>query len=374
MLALDGIEKKCNNATQEKEIPMAQYDVFVSYNSNDREWAEQFASELRELGVRVWFDQWELRAGRTWMDELETAIQESASITILVGQSGLGPWEQVELRQALNNLVQHRCPVIPVILPGVERFELPPFLKQSEHIDYRDRQIYMRRMEKLVLGITGRKLTYAISQVGDTFRLGVPGNDQSIFVHTLPNPNPNMRLHLNWETLGQGIEYLRDQILNYEQRLPADVCIAINDTGLAIASCLSGSIMNRCKIGYIKTEGTSHGGGRRIIEQDSWLPKLSPAQLSEASELLPVPLILLVDSEIKSGSDLKIVVEKLRAEYANAHIYYAVLTAMVDGHEPKIDGFDRLVANDVLQKLNLSAIFIAYTMTRPGIEPPLELR
>ncbi|MBN1811398.1 MAG: toll/interleukin-1 receptor domain-containing protein [Anaerolineae bacterium] len=353
---------------------MAQYDVFVSYNGDDREWAEQFASELRELGVRVWFDQWELRAGQTWMDELETAIQESASVTILVGQSGLGPWEKVELRQALNNLVQHRCPVIPVILPGVEHFELPPFLKQCQYVDYRDRQTYLRRMEKLVLGVTGRKLTHAISQVGDTFRLEVPGKGQSIFVHTLPNPNPYERLHLSWETFGQGIEYLRDQILNYEQRLPADVCIAINDAGLTIASFLSGSIMHRCKIGYIKTEGTPEGGGRRIIEVDSWLPELSPAQSSEALEQFSVPLILLVDSEIKSGSGLKTVVEKLRTKYADVRICFAVLAALADGHDPKIASFDQLVAKDVLQELNLSAIFIAYTITRPGIEPPLEVR
>ena len=353
---------------------MAQYDVFVSYNSDDREWAEQFAIELRELGVRVWFDQWELRAGQTWIDELETAIQESASVSILIGQSGLGPWEQVELRQALINLVQHKRPVIPVILPGVEHFELPAFLRQCQYLDYNDRQIYLRRMEKLVLGMTGRKLTHGISQVGDTFRLGIPGKGQPIFVRTLPNPNPSERLHLSWETFGQGIEFLRDQILNYEQRLPADICIAINDTGLAIASFLSGSIMRRCKIGYIKTEGTPEGGGRRIIEADSWLPKLSTIWSSEASEQLPVPLILVVDSEIKSGSDLKAVIEKLRAEYTDAHIYLAVLAAMVEGHDPKISSFDQLIAKDVLQKLNLSAIFIAYTVTRPGLEPPLEVR
>lgn len=342
---------------------MAQHDVFVSYNGDDREWAKQFASELRELGVRVWFDQWDLRAGQPWMDGLEAAIQESASFTILVGQAGLGPWMGPEIRQALSNLVQRGCPVIPVILPGVEHFELPLFLQQCQYIDYRDRQTYLQRMEKLVMGITGRKLTHAISQVGDAFQLGVPGRGQPISVHTLPNPNPTERLRLGWETFGQGIEYLQDQILNYEQRLPADVCIAVNDAGLAIASFLSGSIMHRCKMGYIKTEGTPAGGGRRIIEEDSWLPKLSTE-----------PLILLIDSEVKSGSNLKVVVEKMRAEYVGAHIYLAVLAAMVDGPDPKIAGFDQLVAKDVLQELDLSAIFIAYTITRPGIEPPLGVR
>ncbi len=351
---------------------MAQYDVFVSYNGKDREWAEQFSSELRELGVRVWFDKWELKAGRTWLDELGTAIKESAAVAVLIGQSGLGPWERAELRQALSKLVREHCPVIPVILPGVVNPEVPEFLQDCHFIDYRDGQSYLGRMEKLFLGITGRKLTYSISQVGEPFQLDIPGIGQQISVHTLRNPNPSRRLYLSWETFGQGVEYLRDQILNYEERLPADACIAINDTGLAVTSFLSGSIMHRCKIGYVKTEGTG-GGGRRIIESDSWLPKLATNRPSEASEQ-HIPLILLVDSELKTGSDLKVVFERLRAEYPGAQIYYAVLAAKVEGQDPKISNFDGLIAGKVLQALDLKASFIAYTFTIPGIEPPFEIR
>lgn len=348
---------------------MAQYDVFVSYSSKDSKWAEHFASELKALGVRVWFDKWELKAGHTWLDGLATAIKESASVAVLIGKEGLGRWEEAELREALNKQVTEKSPVIPVILPDVVKLALPPFLQQCHCIDYRDGQGYLERMEKLFLAITGRKLRYTISQVGEPFQLKGPGRKQLILVHALPNFDSTTRLNLRWETFGQGIKDLHDQIINYEQRLPADLCIAINDSALAIATFLGGSIMHRCPIGFIKTEGTP--ASRQIIDADSWLPKLARGSSSATTKR---PLILLVDSELKSGSDLKVVVEKLRDTYTDPQIYYAVLAAKVKGQDPKIANFEGLKAGKILQGLKLSAIFIAYTFTEPGIEPPFEIR
>src|SRR5512138_944695 len=93
------------NDALNKEITMAQYDVFISYNSKDSKWAEHLAKELKDLGVHVWFDQWELEAGGTWMDALDTAVKEAGSVVALVGPSGLGSWERAELREALTRLM-----------------------------------------------------------------------------------------------------------------------------------------------------------------------------------------------------------------------------------------------------------------------------
>lgn len=340
---------------------MSKYDVFVSYNNEDREWAERFATELRSLGVRVWFDKWELIAGGNWQDALQTAIPNSASVAILIGRSGLGSWTQAELRQALSNLVKGQCSIIPVILPDVEEFELPPFLQHCHYIDYRDQQTYLGRIENLILGITGQKLTYSLSQIGEEFELPVPYGHQSIRVHTLPNPGSSSKVSLTGETFLQGIEYLHNQIDLCVPRLEAHACIGINDAGLAMAAFLAGSIMGRrSKVGWIKSEGARD---RKIVDTDSWFP-----------ELPPKPLLLLTDSQLKSGSNLEVIVERLRAEYPEALIYCAVLTALVEGSRPKIDSFDQLCAKPVLDKLKLDGCFIAFTMLKPGIRSPLRVR
>ncbi len=79
-----------------------QFDVFLSYHSDDRELATQIASELRDSGLRVWFDQWELRPGWTWVERLDDAIKDSNAAVVLIGPSGVGPWEAAEVRGALE--------------------------------------------------------------------------------------------------------------------------------------------------------------------------------------------------------------------------------------------------------------------------------
>jgi hypothetical protein len=39
------------------------YDVFLSHSSKDKDIVRALAERLRADGMRVWFDEWELRAG-----------------------------------------------------------------------------------------------------------------------------------------------------------------------------------------------------------------------------------------------------------------------------------------------------------------------
>jgi hypothetical protein len=49
-----------------------QYDLFLSHASEDNVWCEKLAERLRDQGVRVWFDGWEIKAG----DHLEARIND----------------------------------------------------------------------------------------------------------------------------------------------------------------------------------------------------------------------------------------------------------------------------------------------------------
>ncbi len=52
-----------------------EYDVFLSYNTRDHATAERIAHALRERKLKVFFDRWELVAGRPWPDALETHLE-----------------------------------------------------------------------------------------------------------------------------------------------------------------------------------------------------------------------------------------------------------------------------------------------------------
>ena len=96
-------------------------DVFLSYNSRDREAILLIAASLRAKGVTVFFDRWYLIPGLPWQSALEKALNQCRTIAIFIGAHGLSPWQQREkelalIRQARNPSLR----VIPVLLPGSE--------------------------------------------------------------------------------------------------------------------------------------------------------------------------------------------------------------------------------------------------------------
>jgi hypothetical protein len=104
------------------------FDVFLSYNSADRQAVSEIAIELEKRKIRPWFDEWELKPGTRWIVALQEQIGNVGAAAVFVGPSGLGPWQDIEQQQILSECVRRRAPVIPVILPGCSQEpELPPF-------------------------------------------------------------------------------------------------------------------------------------------------------------------------------------------------------------------------------------------------------
>ncbi len=58
--------------------------VFISYSSQDRDWAQAFAQSLKELGAEVWLDQWKIAPGQDWPSTLEKGLRESDIIAVVV--------------------------------------------------------------------------------------------------------------------------------------------------------------------------------------------------------------------------------------------------------------------------------------------------
>lgn len=132
------------------------FDVFLCHNSQDKPAVEKIAEELKIRGIKPWLDKWELQPGLPWQRELERQIQNIRAGAVFVGSSGLGPWQNMEIRAFLQQFVKRGCPVIPVLLTnGPKRPKLPLFLEGNTWVDFRDSQ--SNPMDKLVWGITGKK-------------------------------------------------------------------------------------------------------------------------------------------------------------------------------------------------------------------------
>ena len=116
------------------------YDVFLSYNKEDIRTVKNIALRLAQGGeIEPFLDKWCIKPGEIWQEEIEKVINNSASCAVFVGSSGLGPWQNEEMRVTIERRVSDpNFRVIPVLLPGTStevRNNLPPFLRRSTWVD-----------------------------------------------------------------------------------------------------------------------------------------------------------------------------------------------------------------------------------------------
>lgn len=129
------------------------YDVFISYSHQDEELALLLAQELRRHGIRPWIDLWETSPGTPWVTTIQEQVENMPCAAVLVGPSGVGPWQKDEVWFVLQEFLGRRCPIIPVLLRGAALPVMPPLLRSLQAVDFNREQ--PDPMHLLLWGITG---------------------------------------------------------------------------------------------------------------------------------------------------------------------------------------------------------------------------
>jgi hypothetical protein len=86
------------------------------------------------------------------------------------------------------------------------------------------------------------------------------------------------------------------------------------------------------------------------------------------------PTIVICDFEVKHADVVGYVARQLRQRYPGAELFFAVFGAMTRAPDLRVASFDDLTGAEIMRKAGFAAVFVAATMSPPGIEPPLELR
>jgi formylglycine-generating enzyme required for sulfatase activity len=135
---------------------MEKFDVFLCHNSQDKPAVIEIANQLRANNINPWLDKWHLRPGFSWQDLLEDQINEIRTAAVFVGNSGLGPWQNEEIKAFIRAFVNRKCPVIPVLLPNApQKPQLPRLLEGLMWVDFRQHD--PEPLGQLIWGITGIK-------------------------------------------------------------------------------------------------------------------------------------------------------------------------------------------------------------------------
>jgi hypothetical protein len=136
------------------------YDIFLSHTSGDKDAVERIAQRLRaEAQIEPFLDKWHLIPGNPWQEELEQALDQSRTCAVFLGPAALGPWENEEMRLALDKRTRNPAfRVIPVLLPNAqmpEKGPLPDFLRRVTWVDFRVGLDDTEALHRLVSGIKG---------------------------------------------------------------------------------------------------------------------------------------------------------------------------------------------------------------------------
>lgn len=94
-----------------------EHDVFISYASEDREpFVRRLAEDLRDHGVRVWYDEFALQFGDSLSTKISEGLAKSAFGLVVVSNTFLQKqWPQKELSTLLSLQVAGRSVILPVL-------------------------------------------------------------------------------------------------------------------------------------------------------------------------------------------------------------------------------------------------------------------
>jgi small GTP-binding protein len=114
------------------------HDVFISHSTKDKATVRPLAERLRRDGLRVWFDEWEIKPGDSIPSKIEEGLERSRVLLLCMSAHGTGSdWAQMETYtfRFADPLNKERR-FIPLRLDDAP---IKNALKQFSHIDWRQK-------------------------------------------------------------------------------------------------------------------------------------------------------------------------------------------------------------------------------------------
>lgn len=104
--------------------------AFLSYAQQDAEWAREFSAELEQLGIKVWIDVADVRAGEPIARALEEGLRRCDSVILVLPSEQPRPNLLFEIGAALAMGKR----VIPVVEAGIDPASIPFDLRMRKWI------------------------------------------------------------------------------------------------------------------------------------------------------------------------------------------------------------------------------------------------
>ncbi len=124
--------------------------LFLSYRSNDADFALRLAADLKNAGVNLWMDRLDMRPGQDWLRTLQEAVDDSSAMLSI-----LSP-EYVESRYCQREMARAdrmNRPIFPILLRSIDAKSWPFEIERQQYIDFsswRSDEIYAVQLRELI--------------------------------------------------------------------------------------------------------------------------------------------------------------------------------------------------------------------------------
>lgn len=130
--------------------------VFLCHASEDKErFVLGFAEKMRQKGIDVWLDIWEMYPGDSIVDKIfNEGIKNANAFIVVISKNSIEKsWVKEELNTAVINRIEKKCKLIPII---IDECEVPICLKSLIWERLSDLQNYDSHLDRIVYAIFGK--------------------------------------------------------------------------------------------------------------------------------------------------------------------------------------------------------------------------
>jgi hypothetical protein len=122
-------------------------DVFLSHTHNDKDFVRHLARDLRQYGIRVWYDEWELKVGDSLHEKVEQGIKSSSWLAVVLSPDSVeSRWVRDELNAGYaKELERNSVFILPILYRDCA---IPGFLQDKLYADFRTE--YGRGLRRLL--------------------------------------------------------------------------------------------------------------------------------------------------------------------------------------------------------------------------------
>ena len=104
--------------------------VFICYAHDDWNFVQRIAIKLKELGVPIWLDNWDIPHGANWNQTRDNALYDAAQCLVILSSAAVNS-EQVEAEWV--TALEEKKPLVPILY---QTCRIPSRLRLIQRFDF----------------------------------------------------------------------------------------------------------------------------------------------------------------------------------------------------------------------------------------------